>query len=642
VLYRLLFILYAEARELLPVRESDLYRDIYCLRSITRKVAQDLDLGRRFLPGTAGVWQNLQDLFELIDRGSHDLKIGTFDGGLFDPQKHPFLQQYRIGDAHLQRAIDALARVEGQSVDYRDLAERHLGAIYEGLLEFHIEPIPPEDGWTVALVNDNGERKASGSYYTPDYIVKFIVEQAVGPVLQSAIEGKRSDQEKIDAILSVKVADPAMGSGHFPVEAVEYIARFLVDQAVVPDDGAGEADLAYWKRRVAQSCVYGVDLNPLAVDLAKLSLWLATAAKGKPLSFLDHHLRPGNAVVGAWVSALRPHAVNAKANRKARQQANQTSAGQLSMLDDDAFRQSMSTAVSSMWLIEDRPGNTLTEVKQQEEVYAELRHVLAEKYEKLANLVTASHFGVGIDPKHLQPLADQVAGRTLVRVPLFDEWLAAAEESAKPYRFFHWELEFPEVFFDRHGRSLGNRAGFDAVVGNPPYVRQELLTPLKPYLQAEYASFDSIADLYVYFFERGLRLLRQGGHLAYISSGTFARANFAKPFRAFLKASARFDTVVDFGENQPFPEAEMVRPSIVVLAREKQQATFRSLFIDGKVPPSLDQAVARNGVTCDASALDMPEWTFQGANETRPRTEPVGGMAHRAARRTRAANRRDC
>src|SRR5205823_3176389 len=130
--------------------------------------------------------------------------------------------------------------------------------------------------------------------------------QTVGPVLRAAVAGKTRDDDKVAAVLGLNVADPAMGSGHFLVAATEYIARFLVDLAIAPGaDRHGEADLAYWKRRVAQSCIYGVDLNPLAVDLAKLSLWLVTVAKDRPLSFLDHHLRCGNALIGAHMADLR-------------------------------------------------------------------------------------------------------------------------------------------------------------------------------------------------------------------------------------------------------------------------------------------------------------------------------------------------
>ncbi|MGH3090334.1 MAG: DNA methyltransferase [Rubrobacteraceae bacterium] len=291
-LYRMLFVLYAEARELLPVRESEMYRDTYSLYAIKREAAR----GRSLLPNTTRLWGQLKELFGIISGGSPPLSVATFDGGLFDAERHPFLEENAVGDRHLQLAVDKLARVDGRFVDYRDLAERHLGTIYEGLLEYHLEALPePEEGWTVVLLNEKGERKLTGAYYTPDFVVKHIVEKTIGPMLEEAVESAKTDEEKISALLDLDVLDPSMGSGHFLVEATEYIARFLVEMDVSEDEYSnGEAELAHWKRRVAQSCVYGVDLNPLAVDLAKLSLWLATVAKDRPLSFLDHHLRCGN------------------------------------------------------------------------------------------------------------------------------------------------------------------------------------------------------------------------------------------------------------------------------------------------------------------------------------------------------------
>jgi hypothetical protein len=307
LLYRLIFVLFAEARELLPVRESRDYRESYSLQAITRDVAADLLRKRHLLPGSALLWPRLRELFRSIDAGNPPLQVATFNGGLFDPEKHPFLERYAVGDAHLQQAIDKLARIGGQNVDYRDLAVRHMGTIYEGLLEFHLTPAQAgqgeEAGWTVALVNDKGERKATGSYYTPEYIVKFIVDRTVGPALATAVEGKATDAEKVAAVLEVNVLDPAMGSGHFLVEAVEYIARYLVNLGVATaGKTAEEADLAFWKRRVAQSCVYGVDLNPLAVEVAKLSLWLVTVAKDPPLSFLDPPPAPGQLAGGGDVA----------------------------------------------------------------------------------------------------------------------------------------------------------------------------------------------------------------------------------------------------------------------------------------------------------------------------------------------------
>jgi hypothetical protein len=434
VLYRLLFILYTEARELLPVRESEMYRETYSLHAIKREVAQ----GRKFLPTSDTLWRDLQELFHIIDEGSPPLMVATFDGGLFDSQRHPFLEEHAVANAHLQKAIDLLSRVGGEFVDYRDLAERHLGTIYEGLLEFQLEPLPePEEGWTVGF-NDRGGRKATGSYYTPGYVVEYIVEETVEPLLREAVAGKQGDEQKVDAVLGLNVLDPSMGSGHFLVEATERIARFLVELNVAPDEvkTEGEAELAYWKRRVAQSCVYGVDLNPLAVELAKLSLWLITAAKDRPLSFLDHHLRTGNSLVGSRISDLHPAGT--------RKKKGQDDGDQLSMTSDPALRNSMITAVGSMWDIEDNPADTVEEVKEQERIYERLREDLTRRYARLADLVTATYFGVEVDRTHWKALADYAAGRITYVPPQFQRWLEEADKIADDLRFFHWELEFPK------------------------------------------------------------------------------------------------------------------------------------------------------------------------------------------------------
>jgi hypothetical protein len=315
VLYRLLFVFYAEARELLPLVDSQSYRDHYSLRAITRQVARDRTSGSPLLADSALLWPRLKQLFAIINAGSPPLKVATFNGGLFDPTRYPFLEANSVGDAHLEAALDRLARVKGEFIDYRDLSERHLGTIYEGLLEHHLRPIPPEAGWTVDLFNDRGERKRSGSYYTPDAIVKYIVEQTVGPALKEAVDSIPANDQarRVNAVLALNCLDPAMGSGHFLVEVVEHIARFLVDLGAAAGPALrGRPRLAArWRirsrlleaprRRVVR---LRRGPQPLAVDLAKLSLWLSTAAKDRPLSFLDHHLRVGNSLVGSRLSDL--------------------------------------------------------------------------------------------------------------------------------------------------------------------------------------------------------------------------------------------------------------------------------------------------------------------------------------------------
>ena len=587
VLYRLLFILYAESRELLPVRENVRYRESYSLESIKKGIQKNLDAHKTLLPNTATLWPQLKALFGIIDEGSPPLNVATFNGGLFDPERHPFLEHYAVGDQHLQLAIDKLARVGGQFVDYRDLAERHLGTIYEGLLEFHLERLAPTDGvWTIEMKTEKGERKASGSYYTPDYIVKYMVEETLGPVLRRAIANATTEQEKIAAVLNVKVLDPAMGSGHFPVEATEYIARFLVENIEQPPaDSGGEADLAYWKRRVVQSCIYGVDLNPLAVDLAKLSLWLATVAKNRPLSFLDHHLRCGNSLIGTRFADLQKGTIGTqkKSSKKAQPLLAQgTAAAQPMLFDEESLRQTMTTAVDMMWLIESSQAQTVAEVKEQEQLYSNLRRKLIDTYATLANLACATQFGLTIEAALWKPLTDYVSGRNAIAFPQFDSWLQTTAEYSKQYHFFHWECEFPEVFFDRYGQQKGATAGFDVVIGNPPYVRQEELGTLKTYFAVAYAeTYRGVADLYVYFYQQGLSLTRSGGRMSYIVTNKWMRAGYGEPLRAFFAKEGVLERIIDFGHAPIFEDAD-VFPCILVLEKPVPEV---------EQSPSLERAV---------------------------------------------------
>jgi len=582
VLYRLLFILYAEARDLLPVRESEQYRDTYSLQAMKEGIARNLDAGRLLLATSARLWPTLTDLFGIIDAGSPPLKVATFNGGLFDPERHPFLVRYVVGDAHLQQAIDKLTRVSKQFVDYRDLAERHLGTIYEGLLEYRLLPDDSEEGWTVVLLNDKGERHATGSYYTPDYIVKYMVDVTLRPLLHATVEGVESDADKIARVLAINVLDTAMGSGHFLVEATAYIARFLVSLGAQESESGGEADLAYWRRRVAQSCIYGVDLNPLAVDLAKLSLWLNTVAKDRPLSFLDHHLRTGNTLVGARISELRHSPTNASSSKRtaaSRKTQRAITAGQLTFFSDDLFQQQIGKAVDSMARIESNPALTVADVKEQEKVYAALRRDLIGKYGTLADLETSTQFGLTIERPTLWPaLTDYAAGRSPIGPPPklraeLDRILSESHAIADERRFFYWDLEFPEVFFNQSGKPKGEGGGFDAIIGNPPYVRQETLAPYKPYFQHAYAeTYDGVADLYVYFYQRGLELTHAGGRMSYIVTNKWMRAGYGEKLRAYFAAQGALESIVDFGHAPIFADAD-VFPCIVVLERPRSDTT---------------------------------------------------------------------
>ncbi len=626
LLYRLLFLFYAESKDL--IQFSSHYRK-YSLIHLSEKIAADMD---EYAPLVDDYWQTLQRTFAIINRGSEEVVgeagIPPYNGGLFDPDRHPFLERYSISDNYLKMAVELLARRQTdtgrQWVDYKTLQIRHLGSIYEKLLEYKVRvaetDLAVDDGEYHAaeededavveegelyLVTDKGERKATGSYYTPDYVVEYIVENTVGELIDERTGQARQDGEsEADAILDITVLDPAMGSGHFLVGAVEYMADELVEavnrdiENEVWDEGDRDHDWA--KRAVVSHCIYGVDVNPLAVELAKLSLWLTTLSKGKPLSFLDHRLKCGNSLIGERLEDL-PVLPGDE-----RTQDRKIHTPFIDKLADQAAE------------IEDIPDDSLSDIKRKEQLYRQLRDSDAYKRIKtLADARTAIYFGVGDDHPELKDRYKNLAWEALMGDASKWEdksrasWVREGREMARRQRFFHWELEFPDVFFgdgetgDNRKTDSNSTGGFDAVIGNPPYVRQEQLGKNKEYLSESYSSYHGMADLYVYFFEKGHELLKRNGLFGYISSNKFIQAGYGKNLRSFLTNGIFVKEIVDFGELPVFPEAATF-PAIFITeksGREERPTTYTKV-------KSLD-FVSLEQLVDDASDSLLPS-CFQG------------------------------
>ena len=674
LLYRFLFLLYAEGKSLLDLRDEQ-YREFYSFDRIKKKVAgrEDGPKKGRYPSTRTSLWGDLGDLFRLINRGSCELGIDdqihvpAYNGGLFDPDKHPYLEKWILGDSYLAEAIDLLSRSEVLDgakgamgfVDYSTLEIRHLGSIYEGLLEYRLavaeEDLVVSGGkdrrWLcladfnkgkkkqksfeefgefdrvkageLYLTTDKGERKATGSYYTPDYIVNYIVENTVGPVVEERWkEALLNNQSLIGATLSVKVLDPAMGSGHFLVGAVEYLAGKLMRAAEsdiewgwVEDKGQFTNEWA--KREVVSHCVYGVDLNELAVELAKVSLWLTTIAKDKPLSFLDHRLKQGNSLVGAHLSDLKLYPGE-------KVQAKDKADGQVTLPSfvSPRFLQHLIGKIEELEGIGDE---SLSEVKRKEKVFEEFR-ALPEytKAKAIANVHTAVYFGNEVEPRTTPQgtkSADMIYHDLFWAVGGDDKewrrktsspWFNRAQEISEDRRFFHWELEFPEIFFE--GGVVKESPGWDAVVGNPPYVRQETLGDLKGYFQAAYKAYHGVADLYVYFFEKGHELLHAGGSFGFISSNKFMRSNYGKPLRKYLRYGIRIKEIVDFGELPVFPEAATF-PAIYLTKRESSDNPTVYAQVQYLGFNSLDKIVNEVGLSLSPNAFDDENWTLQDENE---------------------------
>ena len=697
-LYRLLFLLYAEARDLLPVKEARGYFE-RSLTRIKREVAQAIgdepDKAARRLQAAYGadstdLYDRLLALFRVIDRGEASLNVPVYNGGLFISEPDPdddspeaanarFLVANKVPDRHLAAALDLLARDEDEKtfkrvfIDYKSLGVRQLGSIYEGLLEFHLriapekmavckgkkteEIIPYREAvkekrqilrqgrgkdapertlpkGAIYLENTRHERKATGSYYTPDYIVKYIVEHTVGPVLQEKFEAVRpglrevqkayrdavrrregfrklgqegddpekvahSYREVVDELFDVKVLDPAMGSGHFLVEAVDFITDRMIDflnafpwnpvtamlrqtretilremdeQGITIDPGR-LTDVNLLKRHVLKRCIYGVDLNPMAVELAKVSLWLDCFTLGAPLSFLDHHLKCGNSLIGARVEeveqALRADKVTGKT--QAHLQLSLQAGPLVGLLSATEMMRRVGelSDVTARMVAESRAAyhkalDALAPVKRALDVYVAQWFVNSDQTQR------ARRRGMPA-PEHplLRFLRSEHAEACMkdasacAQLPDEDRRIAeSAFMEAARRRFFHWELEFPEVWY-RQGQRKEN-PGFDAVVTNPPW--GGLVTDAEAALMRATCSGSpsGLLDTFALFLEKALRCLRNEGATGMLLPDIFLLKNYPG-IRYLLLNETRIDELIHWG--MPFADVSLDVCSIIFTRR---------------------------------------------------------------------------
>ncbi len=733
LLYRLLFILYAEARDLLPVKETRGYFEV-SLSRLKQEVADAAGpvrdeaaarLAKRYRADSFELCDRLAEMFAVIDRGRAALNVPVYNGGLFlsDPktddageeaQVSRFLLENKIADRFLAPALDLLARDEDPKsfklvpIDFKSLGVRQLGSIYEGLLEFKLRvaneklAIAKEKNREIYrafkelveaereraerqrrviakgrayLENDRRERKATGSYYTPDHIVAYIVEQALGPVVKEKFDALRpmlreaqawhrdrvknaratgEDPRKyesgpavenrwralIDRFFDIKVLDPAMGSGHFLVEAVDYITDkaldFLngfpwnpvtahladvresivheMDEQGITIDIRRLTDVNLLKRHVLKRCIYGVDLNPMAVELAKVSLWLDCFTLGAPLSFLDHHLRCGNSLIGVSVPEV------------------QDELRQGSLFGN--WFAGLTLATDFMRHVGELSDVTSAQVYESRAEYRKASDALA-PYKRILDVYTSQWFGneaakkargkgAAADAPVIAFLktreADRfIKARTAAALEKALAAMSAAERriaatalaAAGERRFFHWELEFPEVFYgarpgtERVTDRLDD-AGFDAVVGNPPYARVQQLRQSDPagaeFVGQRYRSAAKNFDIYLPFLEIGLGLTTK--EAVYIVPNKWFATDYGAGLRELVAGKKALARVVDFKDFQLFEDATNYT-CVVGLSRTSRE-TFA--FVDastGEIGREQDRPAPGSGGV----------WTFSGGAE---------------------------
>ena len=597
VIMRLVFLLYAEERDMLPTHDETFERS-YSIAGLHQRLRESAGLYPDTMDLRFGAWAQLVGLFRMVHDGvdAGAVHLPARHGGLFDPDRFPFLEGRGssgarqkgerleiplVTDGTVYRALDKLLVLDGERLSYRALDVEQIGSVYQTMMGFRLETAtgrsvaikPAGRGGAPAtmsldallgeeadkrakwikdhtdrkltpkvtaavkeaasldelhgallpvidtaatpdvvapgamILQPSEERRRSGSHYTPRELTEPIVRATLAPILKR-LGGDPDAIPTPEEILALKVCDPAMGSGAFLVEACRQLADELIDawnahgdRPEVPPD---EDEVIFARRLVAQRCLYGVDRNPMAVDLAKMSLWLATLAREHALTFLDHAFRHGDALVGLTRRQIEAFHWDTKAKgfESVQIEGHMERVRELRAEIRAAGEDVSDFALRDMW----------------DEARSEL-----DQMRLIADLAVVAFFSganKGQRETRRTEYASAISGGEAHR---YQADVMAARDGDPALAPFHWEVEFPEVF-ER------DTPGFDAFVGNPPFAGKNTLASANPshyldWLKQLHTGTHGNADLVAHFFRRSFDLLREGGTLGLIATNTIAQGD---------------------------------------------------------------------------------------------------------------------
>jgi methylase of polypeptide subunit release factors len=541
LIYRTLFLLVIEERNLVyplspDMPKRDLYYQYYSLQRL-RRLSEKRHLADH---RHADLWQGLLATFWLFEDGGpgHKLGIAPLDGDLFSSDSIGPLREYALDNETLMSCFRSLCLYQSRQtnqlirVNYASLNVEEFGSVYEGLLEY--EPIFTHDGNKIEFSFVHGDqRAATGSHYTPDDLVQPLLRHSLDHLIAEKL--KAANPEK--ALLSLRVADISCGSGHILLAAARRIATEL---AIIQTGEEQPSPTAFRTavRDVIRSCIYGVDLNPLAVELCKVALWLEAHAPGEPLNFLDHHIKCGNAIVGfdrreELERGVPDEAFSAmpgddkkiaslfrKRNRKERKKAAQT---KLDLMTE--VGKSLTTIHQSRLDVSNLPEHTPADIAvKKQSYYNSTKSTEAWFLDQIASIPLAQ-FYIHKTSENQERLINDNDYRLYLsrcRTPR-GQATAMAWALKKHKRFFHWFLEFPEVI---------EQGGFDCILGNPPYLGGQDLSGTYGHAFCRYVKWEyapaGLSDLVVYFVRRIYNLLRPGGFTAFITTNSIKDGDVRK------------------------------------------------------------------------------------------------------------------
>ena len=611
VILRLVFLLYAEERDLLP--DDETFARHYSLAGLYERLREDAALHPDTMNQRYGAWAQLLVLFRLFHDGAAagGMRLPQRHGVLFDPDRFPFLEGRGGGgarqlhdriepplvpDGTVYRALDKLLLLDGQRISYRALDVEQIGSVYETMMGFRLEtatglsvaikaqkkhgaptavdldalagePSGRRAQWlrertdrtltdkvrkpvaaaeTVAdlhaalqpvidtaatpdlvpagamVLQPSEARRRSGSHYTPRELTEPIVRTTLEPIL-ARLRGPGGEPPLPEAILDLKVCDPAMGSGAFLVEACRQLGDALIESwrihEAAPELPDGEDEVIVARRLITQRCLYGVDRNPMAVDLAKVSLWLATLAKEHALTFVDHALRHGDSLVGLSRRQL---------------EAFHWDASKPPLLRGLGMRDALDTYAGLRRRI--RAADANVSDWDLRDWWDQARFELG-KVRLFGDLTIAAFFD-GAKPKEREAKNGEFARAVLNGEA--EQYRAELDERRRadpPLAPFHWEIEFPEVFerapsteSEAPSHPRANRPGFDAIIGNPPFAGKNSLAAgnvagYPDWLKEIHEESHGNADLVAHFFRRAFDLVRDQGAFGLIATNTIAQGD---------------------------------------------------------------------------------------------------------------------
>ena len=657
VVYRILFLLFAEQRGMLPGRNS-LYAASYSIAALRARAEGDLPAEDDF----TDLWEGLQVTFRMVREGVPALGIFGYDGVLFAEDQTPLLDGLpsplpalgegpgvrAIRNSDLLHAIRALTLVERegvlQRISYADLGVEELGSIYESLLDYtpRVTTVPEEvegrqvPANTFFLDPRGSERKTSGSYYTHPSLVNELLKSALLPVARErlaaaglpvieetaigeATAGLLADYAGLSAkqraagekaLLSIKVCDPAAGSGHFLVKANNALGAELA-RIRSGDEYPTEAEVQAAKRDVLAHCIYAVDLNPMAVELCKVSLWINASVQDRPLSFLDHHIKCGNSLIGATPELMAKgvpyEAFDPGITGNERAVANRFRAQ--SHQEQQEFERGGGYQPALFRVRVYEPTGEVREEYQYMSALAEDRpHMARERY--TAYLTTGDYLRQKLEADcwsaaFFWPLTENTAWaptygefqrlRDEGPEALPPEALKQIEVLAEQYRFFHWHLEFPDVFGTtddgrqptgaEHPPSAGGRpsaVGFDVALGNPPWERIKLQEK-EFFAEREHAIAEARTAAERSKLIRALPQANPALHAAYAAAlrGSEATAHFLRTCGRFpLTSGGDVNTYAVFAELARQLLGSAGRAGIIVPLGIATDYTYRDFFAD--------------------------------------------------------------